>query len=219
MTSELPPAVAGPSKYSTAARPRLAAALVVALPLAARFADGRLFTALDFVFTPCARFFVAISMYSVNRLVWIAVAPLDVSGTFHQGPEIVQRDSPVDLHKCSFYDVLQLGRIQGARAAQRQQMSPRVRSKASPLVGSKNPKTHRKLLPRFVLQYRRPRPSDDRQTANVHKARRGGHPMPVHRSSPHGIRPHCSNPALRTDDQPCCRGNVESPGKGGKFCH
>src|SRR4249920_3148014 len=43
IASELPPAVAGPSKYSTTGFPRRAAAFFVALPLAARFAEGRLF--------------------------------------------------------------------------------------------------------------------------------------------------------------------------------
>src|SRR5262249_18334454 len=98
MTSELPPAVAGPSKYSTAARPRFADALVVALLLAARFAVARLAAAPDLDVTSRARFFVAISMCLVNRLVLIAVAALDVSRALHEGSEVVQRDSPVDLH-------------------------------------------------------------------------------------------------------------------------
>src|SRR4249920_3148016 len=41
--SEQPPAVAGASKYSTTGFPGRAAAFFVALPLAARFAEGRLF--------------------------------------------------------------------------------------------------------------------------------------------------------------------------------
>lgn len=43
--------------------------------------------------------------------------------------------------------------------------------------------------------------------------------MPEHRSSPHEIRPSSLSSGLRTDDQPRCRGNVESLRKRGKFCH
>jgi len=50
----------------------------------------------------------------VNRLGLIAVTALDESRTLHEGAEIVDRDASVDLHECSFYDVLQLGRIQRA---------------------------------------------------------------------------------------------------------
>jgi len=114
ITSELPPAVAGPSKYSTTAFPRRAAAFFVALPLAARFAEGRLFAppvVPDVDFTPGARFLVAISMCSVNRLILIAVAALYESRALHEGTEIVESDASVDLHECPFYDVLQLGRV------------------------------------------------------------------------------------------------------------
>jgi hypothetical protein len=49
----------------------------------------------------------------------IAVARLDEAGTLHEGAQVIERDAPVDLNECSFYDVLELGRIQGARTAQR----------------------------------------------------------------------------------------------------
>src|SRR5512146_729060 len=79
---------------------------------------------------------------SMHRLVLIAVARIDEACTLQQGAQVVQRDASVNLNECSLYDVLELGRVQGARAAQRQQMSPGLGREPSTLVRSQYTESH-----------------------------------------------------------------------------
>src|SRR5690348_3404806 len=65
---------------------------------------------------------------SVYRRMRIVVALLDESCAFHEGAEVVERDTSVYLQECSFDDVLKLGSVERAGACQCQQMPPSLRS-------------------------------------------------------------------------------------------
>ena len=62
---------------------------------------------------------------------------------FQHSPQVFKRDSAVDLHQGPLDDVLKLGRVDGTRAAEAEQVSPGLGGEPSSFVGSHDPKCHR----------------------------------------------------------------------------
>lgn len=86
-------------------------------------------------------FFCAMSR-SVHRHVVAAESIFHEAHTFHECAQVVEDDASVDLTERAFDEVLELGRIEQAGAAQGDQVPPRFGSKAAPLVGAQHAKCH-----------------------------------------------------------------------------
>ena len=72
----------------------------------------------------------------------VALPLVDETRPFHKGTEVVQCDAPIYLQECPLDDVLQLDRAEGARAGEREQMSPGFRGESTTLVRTQYSKRH-----------------------------------------------------------------------------
>ncbi len=106
---------------------------------AALRADARL-RAVPVVFRPEPLFFSVIR--SVYGGVIVRGAVSDHPDAFHQNPQIIQSDSPVDLGERTLDHVLQLERGKDPGSAQGKKMPPRLGRETPPLVRTQYSKSH-----------------------------------------------------------------------------
>jgi len=79
----------------------------------------------------------------MNGLVVDRPACVLEAGAFEKAAKIFQSDSTIDLHESALDDMLELQRIDGAGATQRQEVSPRLGGEPAPLVGPHHSECHR----------------------------------------------------------------------------
>ena len=76
----------------------------------------------------------------MHRRVVAASGRIFQASPFEQPPQVVERDSSLELHESALDDVLQLRAVDRARTVQGQQMAPGVGGKSPPLVRAHYPK-------------------------------------------------------------------------------
>src|SRR5512144_3250308 len=82
------------------------------------------------------------AMLSVNRSVIGRRAGWVVPRAFHECPQVVERDPPVDLDERALDDMLELGRGKRTGSGERQQVPPGVRGEPAALVRAHHAKSH-----------------------------------------------------------------------------